>query len=475
MNGFQNPHHKGFLGLLAGSVAVLFAFGIFLQTGWRSCQAVLNTVSGDADKLKDFTVDLVHFMDNTGQIFEKLHLENGILQNDFHVDDLQKTEEDRIWFYMTGTVLPEEHDALDAEASSEHFAYSGVTQFYIQSDHCLWMANVNSEQGVVRFPMGELTLEQPISYYALKGKDGRMYDYQTLDTALREQLQNDTSFYFGEERISMGDTWGFCQRFPTELRTAGLYRVVKSHIGQDTNDLPPNGMVQGKPVLLQSTALGETELFYSTPECSIALEGYDMEDGSVLFLYLDQNNQLAADLVNKEGVCADRWQNIPVEVEDFLDTWLLVPDISRMVCSDRSQIVLLLSAATAQKESCLLAMRIENGKFVTKEIQRCPVNSEPILVQLNRTGDEVLEITESVKEFATKNHIRQDKTPSDSYVESYRVTVKAFPDGEVLYEGNLDVGTQRDWKLLGWYTVTDRAYHVTYDRNWLSIIEEEMP
>ena len=30
---------------------------------------------------------------------------------------------------------------------------------------------------------------------------------------------------------------------------------------------------------------------------------------------------------------------------------------------------------------------------------------------------------------ATKNHIRQDKTPSDSYVESYRVTVKAFPDG----------------------------------------------
>ena len=184
---------------------------------------------------------------------------------------------------------------------------------------------------------------------------------------------------------------------------------------------------------------------------------------------------MAADLVNKEGVCTDRWQNIPVEVEDFLDTWLPVPDISRMVCSDRSQIVLLLSAATAQKESCLLALRIENGKFVTKEIQRCPVNSEPILVQLNRTGDEVLEITESVREFATKNHIRQDKTPSDSYVESYRVTVKAFPDGEVLYEGNLDVGTQRDWKLLGWYTVTDRAYHVTYDRNWLSIIEEEMP
>ena len=119
-------------------------------------------------------------------------------------------------------------------------------------------------------------------------------------------------------------------------------------------------------------------------------------------------------------------------------------------------------------------MRIENGKFVTKEIQRCPVNSEPILVKLNRTGDEVLEITESVREFATKNHIRQDKTPSDSYVESYRVTVKAFPDGEVLYEGNLDVGTQRDWRL-GWYTVTDRADHVTYDRNMLSIIEEEIP
>ena len=75
---------------------------------------------------------------------------------------------------------------------------------------------------------------------------------------------------------------------------------------------------------------------------------------------------------------------------------------------------------------------------------------------------------------ATKNHIRQDKTPSDSYVESYRVTVKAFPDGEVLYEGNLDVGTQRDWRL-GWYTVTDRADHVTYDRNMLSIIEEEIP
>lgn len=199
-----------------------------------------------------------------------------------------------------------------------------------------------------------------------------------------------------------------------------------------------------------------------------------MEDGSVLFLYLDQHNQLTADLVSKEGVCTDRWQNIPVEMEDFLNTWLPVPDISRMVCSDLSQIVLLLSAATAQKESCLLAMRIENGKFVTKEIQRCPVNSEPILVQLNRTGDEVLEITESVREFATKNHIRQDKTPSDSYVESYRVTVKAFPDGEVLYEGNLDVGTQRDWRL-GWYTVTDRADHVTYDRNMLSIIEEEIP
>ena len=45
---------------------------------------------------------------------------------------------------------------------------------------------------------------------------------------------------------------------------------------------------------------------------------------------------------------------------------------------------------------------------------------------------------------------------------------------EVLYEGNLDVGTQRDWRL-GWYTVTDRADHVTYDRNMLSIIEEEIP
>ena len=50
------------------------------------------------------------------------------------------------------------------------------------------------------------------------------------------------------------------------------------------------------------------------------------------------------------------------------------------------------------------------------------------------------------------------------------MTIRTLTDGKLLYEGLLDVGTQRDWRLHR-SAVTNRAYCVPSDRNSLSVVQ----
>lgn len=439
---------RGLVALGAVAAAVFLAVTAWLHLGWRAMDLTLVDRSGDAGKLRGFTLN---GRVNWGRPADSLHfsLHDGYLDTGLVFDDEGAPFVERVWRSLdrTYTVTPENRAAVDRDAV--------VTQLY--NDDTLrgvtgrtdtlcrtYTLRVEPPEGdplTVRLAAGTITLPEPVTVEALVWEDGSWdlddrADYTWTDPT-REAEDDWTANAVQSRPFALYGHWGVCWTAQEAGLAPGLYRM-DGLTDAEITALPRDGTVQGQEILCTSTPFGGLVPFCCPADARQALLGASMADGATLLLYLDGDNVLWADLVNEAGQRTDHRElgTLPAgAVSASLYTRT----------TDRDAVVALNCTADGGTETrYLAALRAKDGQFALGTL--LPESRFGNGAELEGLQTAVLNAEGSALLLAgPHNAALPDTHTAQQPRDGVALSVWPLAGGSAAYRGLLVTGQDRDW------------------------------
>lgn len=428
--------------LTVASVAVLAAAGIWLHTGWTGIGLTLRSQLCNGTPLEGFTLsgslgwtvtqNRIHFT-----------LQDGVLHTELRLDDPDAVHDTSGVVPTRSYALPPEtRDQADANAvvnrpDIEGNRQANTTVNTVRRMYTIWLPDGTE----LRLDAGDVSLSEDVTLTATEEnpRDDFSYNDYTLqvlsgdaDTSWPDLPVNTQSFVLGAGK-------GLCWTQNLAGRAPGLYKV-QGLTRYQIRQLPTDGMVQGYPVVCNSTEYGTLTPFYCPADAKQALAGASMADGSTLLLYLNGENVLCADLVNAAGTRTDHRELTAMEATAHLSATLLPRtndrDAALWVDSyDQQSDGFLYSTALP----VTVLVRAENGKFTVACALEDKDHLNPDTALLNEAGDKVL--------FAYDNVIYQKgvATVAGENGRGMDLRVYDLKGGRLQYWGTMSTGAERDW------------------------------
>lgn len=439
---------RGLVALGALAAAVFLAVTAWLHLGWRTVDITLEDRSGDAGKLRGFTLN---GRVNWNRPADSLHfsLHDGYLDTELVLDDESAPFVERVWRSLdrTYTVAPEKRAAVDRDAAVTQLYNDGTVRGItgwtdtLCRTYTLRLEPPEGEPLTVRLAAGTITLEEPVAVEAMVWDDGSWDLDERADYIWKAPTQEAedgwTAKAVQSQPFALYGDWGVCWTAEEAGLAPGLYRM-DGLTDAEITALPRDGAVQGQQILCGSTPFGALVPFYCPADATQALLGASMADGSTLLLYLDAENVVWADLVNEAGRRTDHRElgALPTgEASASLYTRT----------TDRDAVAALYCAADGDTEArYLAALRAEDGRFTLgallpesrfgngtelEGLQTAVLNAEGNALLLARPHDAALPDTHSYQQ------------PRDGVL----LSVWPLAGGSAAYRGLLVTGEARDW------------------------------
>lgn len=441
----QTKRHPGVgLALLgAVSLAVLAAACLWLQMGWRSCQATLVDLAGDADKLMGFTAPAA-VLDGTD--VQYVTLRDGRLENAYQLDEWAGPlyAESYVWVEEEYAIAPAVRDEVNAELT--FYTANGETLCRGTAQAFCQMLTINLPDNTsLRLPLGTVQTTEPVE---IRGWADAWLDFAS-DTMLAETTAA-SPYRVGQTPLRLGSDWGIAWGVEAGGYRPGLYRVTESLSDTEISALPADGFVGESPVLCTSTPYGSMEPFYCPAEAREVLTAFDLGDGLAM-LYLDGEDQLCVDLVDAAGQCTDRLAlQAPAHEAQGIGAGLM----PRQTTGEA--VVLLQSYLSAETrwEGMILALRADGGRLTLAEqtaVADIHILWRTMCAVLNESGTALLTIRSNLT-------VAESQYGSEPWCSGYLVEVWPLGSTEAVYQGFLDIGLARDGGAVSRLTSPNRLW-----------------
>ena len=304
----QNFCHPGrlTLGALAVSLAVLLALALTMRLCWPRDAFSLTDLEGDTAALEGFALGGGLEIDTNGhQLGVRFTMQDGQLTNTLTTGRSSALQNAWIGF---STALPAaQREALDAQAAEGKYsewnsALMGLAQTSssgiqrsVSTDQVEIMLTVDYDapDGVVRsvrFPCGQLTLSQPLTFAAEIGyRDGEPYVRQDYTANASEQW-NEISQTWESRTAVLADGAVVALNNTGDVpgTQSGLYLVGDGLTQSEILALPADATVGDCPVQSRTLAYGTVHPVWTMPQGGKLVDLVTTGDSIALF-YLDDS------------------------------------------------------------------------------------------------------------------------------------------------------------------------------------------
>ncbi len=437
----KSTYLRNFILAIVLSAAILAAGALWVLLGWRGALDVtLTDLAGDPAALRGFTMrGQSHF--DTAHTYWDLH--DGYLDTSFA---LNPDQSDNQYRYSAGcasiqtiyAVTAKTRDEVDAAAQRVKACgiYEDTWQMQSTASHFRVMAQIYLGSGVLRIPLRDVNLDEPIAVSAYAelpsylNRSNLAYDYQVDFSNELEDADTDYSYIAGQV-FSLGDGQGLAWRYTVADRKAGLYKATPISY-DDLAALPADGKVGDRDVLSYTTEFGTLEPFYCPENARQVVCGLTMDDGLTLCVYLNQQNMACADLVNAAG---EQVNHAELGIAGGSGAF----SVSALPRTTDRDAVLKIDYGSA-----LVALRVEDGKFI---LNQCLTIEGDIYLRnaedavLNTAGDALLI---AAPEYTTVGEANAHNSYSN-YQTGTLLLVYPLDGSGPSYRGRLGNGADRDW------------------------------
>lgn len=440
----QGRHTAG-LALLALLSALIWAGSLlYLHLGRGTLAFALTDVSGDAGKLRGFTVPMLY---NNGIAWSKATLRDGYMENNVVLGqrELGVNEYSVYWESSVDLVVaPQVRAEVDRNATAvggQTFDGIYYTTYASQASQLYEMLTLSlPDERSVCLQIGTRKTAEPMEVrtdIASLPYDAGNFDYVAWVPYPGVPSPVDSVSVLDGEYYACLQTGG-------SLVGPGVYRVVESLTVQEVAALPRGAMSGDNQTRLGTTPYGRVELFYTPPDAKRLETCFAMGDGLAV-LYRNTQDRLCVAVVDHDGVCTDQR-----EIRQYGDEKITVSLYPRQSVQDA---VVKISCHDADTDKELsagnLAFRVQDGTITAWDL--CSWSSTPQytesedaadIIVLNKSGTAVLALFCQEEPLTLRDGLYQMNGHLRS---SWRVAVYPFGQTRAAYIGRLDTVGHADW------------------------------